>query len=228
MISGMLNINNGTHKNLFLNFKNLTLTLYTLYCPKLMYCDKNDGLKGKQIFRCLSVRNYFFILLLFLNFISFFGIAQSDSLVFERQGLKNVIELKKVKSLEQLKTIAGLGFPVYAISEKELMRLKNIINTYIKLESEYDKLKINFNQKDSIHTKKANLFLEIDSLQRMRASNYEQAYVSLIKVNEQLNNQLIHCEKLTKKERRKGKLSAALFGILGGLSAGLMISLVLQ
>lgn len=147
-----------------------------------------------------SRKNIFLLFLLFwVGTIT--GFAQTDSLVFDRQGKKKVIELKKVKNLEQLKTISGVAFPMYAMPEKELLRLKNIIDTYIKLELEYDKLKSDFHQKDSIYAKKTGLYIEMDCLQRMRASNYEQAYLSLFRVNEQLDAQLKNCEKLAKSER---------------------------
>ena len=155
--------------------------------------------------------------------------AQADtSLTFIRKGLTSTIPVKKFYSVDQLKNVLPTNLPLYALSEKQFIRVKSILESYIKIEADYDLLRSEFNKKDSVFAAKTNIYNELDSLNRMRIQNFEQAYNASLKINEQMNIQLKNCEGLAKKEHNKSKLKAAIFGILGGLSAGLVVGVLIK
>ncbi len=155
--------------------------------------------------------------------------AQSDtSLTFIRKGLTTTIPIKKFYTSDQLKNSLPTNLPLYSFNEKQFTRVKSILETYIKIEVDYDLLRTEFNKKDSVFAAKTTIYNELDSLNRMRTQNYEQAYHSSLKINEQMNTQLKSCEVLAKKEYNKSKWNATIFGILGGLSAGLIVGVLIK
>lgn len=155
--------------------------------------------------------------------------AQSDtSLTFIRKGLTSTIPIKKFYTSDQLKNTLPANFPLYIFSEKQFTRVKSILETYIKIEADYDLLRKEFNKKDSVFAAKTKIYNELDSLNRMRTQNYEQAYHASLEINEKMNTQLKSCEALAKKEHNKSKWNTTIFGILGGLSAGLIVGVLIK
>jgi hypothetical protein len=150
--------------------------------------------------------------------------AQLDtSFTLVRFGTPGIFNYKKYTSAEQFKNIRGLELPQYSFNEMQFNRIKGLLDKFITNESDYILLRKNFDKKDSIYNAKIAVYNQIDSIQGLRSKNFEQAYNSLVMVNTQFNQQLINCKEIAEKEVRKGKLNSVMYGILGGLTSGVIL-----
>lgn len=155
--------------------------------------------------------------------------AQADSsFSIVRKGEKAIFPFHVFTENKQLINGSKLHLPIYGFSAAQVNRMHQLLNLFVKNESDFDQLQMNSQQKDSIYKAKVTLYIEMDSIQELRLNNYQLAYQSLLKVNEQLNLQLNSCEKTAVTESRNQKLRSVFLGILLGLLTGITMEQVLH
>jgi hypothetical protein len=152
------------------------------------------------------------------------GHAQTDSsFALVRNGETAVFPFHVITDNKQLISSSKLHFPVYGFNATQVSRMRELLNLFVKNESDFDQLQLNSQQRDSIYKIKVALYTEMDSIQELRLNNYQLAYQSVLKVNEQLNVQLTNCEKTALAGSRKQKIKSLLLGMLLGLSTGIVM-----
>lgn len=119
-------------------------------------------------------------------------------------------------------------YPMYTIEKSQIHRVNMLLQSFVNNEAGCDLLLKNYDQLDSIFNMKELHYTEIIQTQELRSKNYEEAYQSLLTINEQLDQQLKNSRDLALTEHKKKRNNATLFGILGGLSAGLIIGAIVQ
>jgi hypothetical protein len=150
--------------------------------------------------------------------------AQTDSsFVLVRNGETATFPFHVITENKQLANSSKLHFPVYGFSAAQVNRMRELLNLFVKNESDFDKLQLNNQQKDSVYKAKVGLYIEMDSIQELRLNNYQLAYQSALNINDQLNIQLNSCEKTALTQNRKQKIKSLLLGILLGVSAGIAV-----
>jgi hypothetical protein len=120
------------------------------------------------------------------------------------------------------------NYPVYTIEKSQIHRMNMLLRSFVNNETHCDSLQQNNNQLDSILKIKEGGYVKIIETQELRSKNYEEAYKSLLTLNSQLDQQLKNCKDLALAEHKKKKSNATLFGVLAGLSAGLIIGVVVD
>lgn len=123
---------------------------------------------------------------------------------------------------------AKLNYPVYTIEKSQIHRVHMLLRSFVKNETSYDSLLMNHDHLDSILKSKELHYTEIIKTHELKFKNYEDAYQSLLTINGQLDQQLNNCKQLAVTEHKKGKGKVKLLGILAGLTAGIIIGVVVD
>ena len=155
--------------------------------------------------------------------------AQLDtSFTLTRFGTPAIFSYKKFNQADQLKNLKVSDLPQYSFNENQFKRIKGLLDLFVTNESEFITLRKNLNEKDSIYLAKIAVYNQMDSIQNLRTKNFEQAYNSLVLVNTQFNQQLINCKDIAEKEVRKNKFNSAMFGVLAGITTGVILGVTLS
>lgn len=169
------------------------------------------------------------LMILLLGINSFDAKAQSDEdFTVNRNGKQAVFSYKVLNNSKQVSTAKGITYPLYGFRPKEVERIKELLTLFTANEAEYALLQKDSRLKDSIYKAKIALYVEMDTIQELRLRNYVSAYNSLDKINQQLDHQVVNCEKAALVEERNRKLKASFFGGVVGLSVGILAGLLLH
>jgi hypothetical protein len=169
------------------------------------------------------------ILIMLLPCFGYINAQQDTSFTLFRFGTPAIFSYKKFSQADQYKNVKGaIDFPQYSFNESQFKRIKGLLDLFVTNENEFTKLRRNLNEKDSIYLAKIAVYNQMDSIQNLRAKNFEQAYNSLVLVNTQFNQQLINCKDIAEKEVRKNKFNSAMFGVLAGLTTGVILGVTLS
>jgi hypothetical protein len=164
-----------------------------------------------------------FLILSCLVLSSVLSVGQVDtSFVFSRKGVTEEFQLKKYAKPSQIKR-----YPVYAIEKSEVGDLQKLITYFVTEEAELKLLKENRQQVATLYESKIAAFESSQKIQEARIQNFDSAYNEMKKINGQLNSQLKNCEELAIKEHKRKK-RPSLFGILGGLAAGVVVGVLIN
>jgi hypothetical protein len=166
--------------------------------------------------------------ILFLSLIAFHStitcIAQSDtSFTVVRKNAA-----AKFSFTKHNKSSPVQQYPLYTIEKSQIHRINMLLRSFVNNEAGCDLLVKNYDQLDSIFKMKELHYTEIIKTQELRSKNYEDAYQSLLVINAQLDQQLKNSRDLALAEHKRKRNNATLLGIVGGLSAGLIIGAILQ
>lgn len=152
------------------------------------------------------------------------GYAQTDSsFSVVRDGDTAVFPFRVYKSTMQMANAKKGSLPVYGFDSAQVNRIHELLSDFVAMEEKYEALDQNNDRKDSLYQNKLSLYVEMDSIQELRVKNYEQAYQSMLAVNNQLNAQVENCEKLALRAKRKAGFNSLLIGTLTGLSVGMIL-----
>lgn len=151
-----------------------------------------------------------------------------SSFVIVREGVAANFPFRKFNTAEQMKNTKGLEFPQYSFNDKQYKRISGLMKNFVENEVDLNKRIKLSNSKDSIYEAQIKIYKQNDSLQSLRASNFENSYNKALELNKQYNEQLATCTQTAKKEARKSKLTTLIYGAAGGLLVGFAAGFVLK
>jgi hypothetical protein len=144
--------------------------------------------------------------------------AQTDTTyIITRNGVDARFTFKKSSSLSEIRNYTPLTFPVYSMTKNQHIRVRELLNHYVSMESEFDALRKNYNSKDSVFRAKETALMDAYQKQELRAKNFETSYNKLLTVNETLDKDLKKCEELAKGEHKKKNKKAIVVGLIAGV-----------
>jgi hypothetical protein len=154
--------------------------------------------------------------------------AQKDSsFSVTRNGVVATFPFRVYHNDQQMKAETKQTFPAYAFDGKQLYRINQLLVLFTQNENDFDKWKLMANQKDSILQTKITLYQKSDSLQQLRAQNFENSYKSLLVMNQKYDAELKACEQLAVDTKRMQTKNTIMVGA-GALALGLLLGLIVR
>lgn len=168
-------------------------------------------------------RSYLFILL-FLACLT--AQAQTDTIyVVKRNGVEAHFAFKKAGTLAQMRNYPPAAFPVYSMTRTQHNRMRDLLYTFVEMESNFTQLQKTYFKQDSLFKIKEATLKEAYQTQELRATNFENSYQNLLSINSTLDTDLKKCEQLAKAEHKKKNRKSIVVGALAA-AAGLLIGAV--
>jgi hypothetical protein len=183
----------------------------------------NSGSKTDNSLMLLKVAAICIVLLSINSLVQ----AQTDTTYsYVWNGVERKFTFIKSDNGSQLQKIPAKSFPVYSVNRKEYTTIRLLLGNFVDLAGNYSSLNQKLAQRDSLFSAKEQKLDELRLSEQARAQNFEKSTNDLLRLNEQLNQQLKNCETLAKTQRRKRSLRSAVIGALIALPAGVIIGVV--
>jgi hypothetical protein len=171
------------------------------------------------------LRTYIFIFIFFAGTAIVYG--QTDTIyIVTRKGVDAHFAFKKSANLTQVRSYSPASFPVYSMTRSQHNRIRDLLYNFVFMETNYELLRKNFAEKDSVYQLKEATLTHAYQTQELRAKNFEDSYNNLLGINKTLDADLKKCEKLAKdehKKRNRNTLKAGIVGVLVGFLVGAVL-----
>lgn len=162
------------------------------------------------------LRSYIFTFVFFVGTAVVYG--QTDTIyIVTRKGVDAHFAFKKSANLTQVRNYSPTTFPVYSMTRSQHNRIRDLLYNFVFMETNYELLRKNFAEKDSVYQLKEATLTHAYQTQELRAKNFEDSYNNLLGINKTLDADLKKCEQLAKDEHNKGIRNLIIVGIAAGV-----------